>query len=462
MKDIPNILIVDDTPANILLLKYMLEDSNANLMTALSANDALKMIKGKKLALALVDIQMKKMNGYELAKKINLDRKEDKVPIIFLTAFYSDDSQILKGFEVGAVDYVVKPFNKLILVSKINIFLELYRQKQENLKQQFNLEKALEIGNIGTWELNIKSKAMTWTEQNYRNFGVPINTEMNYEKFLNLIHPDDQQYVHNKWMEAFKGKPYDAEYRLINVNNIIWVKEKANIEFDEQGAALRAIGFTQDITERKNVEDALKLKEAFNYAVFEYNPIPAIVVDVEGKIIDCNLAQKNFSKKILKIGEVMYVDYASKHKINMFAELMNCIKSATPQTYPEVKYKKKYLTITIAPFIQGAIITCIDITNRKKTEINLEKARKQLELLNKYQIDAREEEKAQISLAIHDELGQSMTALKIDLNWIRENLNDQIACTQKLSKMIKMINDINCLSASLMLKYYCNFELKKY
>ena len=402
----------------------------------------MELVKGEKISLALIDIQMPDLNGYELANEINSKNKDDKIPIIFLTAYHSDESQILKGFEVGAVDLIIKPFNKQILLSKINVFIELFKQKQENLKQQVSLEKAMEIGNIGSWEFFIDSNSMSWSEQNYKIFGLPLNTSIDYEKFLSLIYIEDQQFVNNQWIQALKGKPYDTEYRLVCKSHIKWIREKAIVEFDENGFPLRAIGFTQDITERKKVEEAIKVKEAFNYAVFEYNPIPAIVVDLEGEIVDSNLAQKKFSRRHLNIGDVMYKDYASKHKIDMYGELMSCIKTAFPKTFPEVKYKKKYLSITMAPFIKGAIITCIDISERKKTELKLEKARVQLELLNKHQINAREEERAKISLAIHDELGQSMTALKIDLNWLRENLNDRILAKLKLGKMINMINDV--------------------
>jgi len=86
--------------------------------------------KGIKLALAIIEVQMPGMNGYELAMRMNKERSEDKVPVIFLPANYINELEVFKGYDNGAVDYIHKPFHSRILVSKINVFLDLFNQKQ--------------------------------------------------------------------------------------------------------------------------------------------------------------------------------------------------------------------------------------------------------------------------------------------------------------------------------------------
>jgi PAS domain S-box-containing protein len=126
------------------------------------------------------------------------------------------------------------------------------------LKQQYFLSKAQEIGKIGTWELDIKKNILVWTDENYRIFGLPIGTELTYEIFLDCVHPSDREYVDREWKAAFDKKPYDIEHRLLmSDGSIKWVREKAQLEFDEQGNCLRGTGFTQDITARKQVEEEL-------------------------------------------------------------------------------------------------------------------------------------------------------------------------------------------------------------
>ena len=139
MIDLPNILIVDDIPSNLTYLKIVLKGIDANLIEAGSGITALEKIEGIQLSLAILDVQMAGMNGYELAIKINDNRLTNSVPIIFLTAAFPSNEQILTGYESGAVDYIIKPLNRKILISKVNIFLQLFRQKQIIMKSHEEL-----------------------------------------------------------------------------------------------------------------------------------------------------------------------------------------------------------------------------------------------------------------------------------------------------------------------------------
>jgi signal transduction histidine kinase len=130
MKQLPNILIVDDLVNNLILLETICSKLEANFITAISGFEALEKTRGVELALAIIDVHMHEMSGYELAMKMNDERGEEKVPIIFLTANYIDAVEITKGFNSGAIDYISKPFNHHILKCKINIFLDLFNQKQ--------------------------------------------------------------------------------------------------------------------------------------------------------------------------------------------------------------------------------------------------------------------------------------------------------------------------------------------
>lgn len=129
MHALPNILIVDDNSTNLLFLEIILRNIPAKLIKSLSGAGALSLVKDQELALAILDVQMPEMNGYELAVILNEERTENKVPIIFLTANFPENSRVLEGYKAGAVDYIVKPLNEVILISKIKIFLEIYWQK---------------------------------------------------------------------------------------------------------------------------------------------------------------------------------------------------------------------------------------------------------------------------------------------------------------------------------------------
>ena len=139
VKELPNILLVDDISSNLIYLKIILKGIEANLIEAESGLDALKKTEGLSLSLAILDVQMSGMNGYELAVELNKNRQTDSVPIIFLTAAFPNNEQIITGYEAGAVDYIIKPLNRKILISKVNIFLQLYGQKQLIVKSHNEL-----------------------------------------------------------------------------------------------------------------------------------------------------------------------------------------------------------------------------------------------------------------------------------------------------------------------------------
>jgi transcriptional regulator with PAS, ATPase and Fis domain len=113
---------------------------------------------------------------------------------------------------------------------------------------------------------------------------------------------------------------------------------------------------------------ALREKEEFNFALFQFSPVTAIVVDSEGKVIKSNTAKRNSGDRLPNIGDIMYRDYARNHTIDMYGELLQCIKTGQTKSFPEMHYCKKILSITIAPFPKGAIITSQDITERVQSE----------------------------------------------------------------------------------------------
>lgn len=142
MKELPNILLVDDIASNLIYLKIILKGTDANLIEAESGPEALQKTEGIALSLAILDVQMSGMNGYELAIELNKSRQSNSVPIIFLTAAFPNNDQILIGYESGAVDYIIKPLNRKILISKVNIFLELFRQKQQIVESHLELQRS--------------------------------------------------------------------------------------------------------------------------------------------------------------------------------------------------------------------------------------------------------------------------------------------------------------------------------
>ncbi len=129
-----NILIVDDEPKNLAVLETLLDDPSYRLVRAESADQALLALVEEEFALLILDIRMPGMSGFELAQMIKERKKTARVPIIFLSAYYNEDQHVLEGYSTGAVDYLHKPVNPIILRSKVAVFAELHRKNRKSVK----------------------------------------------------------------------------------------------------------------------------------------------------------------------------------------------------------------------------------------------------------------------------------------------------------------------------------------
>ena len=139
----PNILIVDDLEDNLVLIQAILKKLDVNIILAESGCEALSKIKDMDIALALLDVQMPKMGGIELAERLQNDSSRHKIPIIFITAHYiNTETDLDKYYKAGAVDFIQKPLRINILVSKVKVFMEMNRQKQLINDQKIKIEKS--------------------------------------------------------------------------------------------------------------------------------------------------------------------------------------------------------------------------------------------------------------------------------------------------------------------------------
>ncbi len=140
---ITNILIVDDTKANLIALAALLDSPNMNIFSASSGNEALKLLLKEDIDMVLLDVQMPEMNGFEVAEIMRANSKTKDIPIIFVTAISKEEKYIFKGYELGAVDYLYKPISNEILKSKVNVFIRLNEQTKIIINKTKALEKTI-------------------------------------------------------------------------------------------------------------------------------------------------------------------------------------------------------------------------------------------------------------------------------------------------------------------------------
>ena len=121
-----DILLVDDQPSNLMALESILGDMDLNLVRAESGRGALRALLERQFAVILLDVQMPDLDGFETASLVRERDKSRGTPIIFLTALSRSETHVFRGYELGAVDYIFKPYQPEILRYKVNVFVELF------------------------------------------------------------------------------------------------------------------------------------------------------------------------------------------------------------------------------------------------------------------------------------------------------------------------------------------------
>ena len=141
-----------------------------------------------------------------------------------------------------------------VALSRLRVAEALHQSRED-------LDRAQAVAQAGSWRLDVPHNQLHWSEETYRIFGIPPGTPLTYEAFLAAVHPDDRAYVDRMWKAALTGEPYDIEHRIVADGAVKWVRERAELDFDEAGALTGGFGTAVDITALKQAEEALRESE---------------------------------------------------------------------------------------------------------------------------------------------------------------------------------------------------------
>jgi len=280
--DSVNILVVDDQPAKLLSYEVILKDLGETLVKANSAREALEHLLKTDIALILVDVCMPDQDGFELATMIRDHPRFRKIPIIFISAIQVAEADRLRGYEVGAVDYVPVPVVPEVLRAKVRIFVELHRKSRALEKLNAELERrvadrtaeleasterlrqseerrslALAAAQMGSCEANLVTGIATWDEGQCRIFGLPgPEFQATLDDLKPLIHPEDWESLRDFGLKVItEGRSGQTEFRIIRPDGEMrWCAVSFAATLSADGRPLRASGVTLDITERKEAE----------------------------------------------------------------------------------------------------------------------------------------------------------------------------------------------------------------
>ena len=302
-------LIVDDQPSNLDALEAMLAPSDCVLVRAHSADEALLALLRHEFAAIVLDIRMPDMTGIELAALIKVRRRSRHIPILFLTAHSADEREVLRGYGVGAVDYLSKPVNGEVLRSKVGVFIELFRKTRalaevnevlqreigERERAQLALQRAnqelearvqdrtraltrahqgvienaerlamaMDVAQMTAWEWHLTTGEMTWASDPEALFGFPPGAFGEEKRITRVLHPEDRDRVQGCLEDALSSGSYDCEYRVVRPDGrVVWLTERGRVVPDAADGSARMVGITRDVTAEREAaserEDLLR------------------------------------------------------------------------------------------------------------------------------------------------------------------------------------------------------------
>src|SRR5712671_6376231 len=265
-----NILLVDDQPSKLLTYEVILRELGDNLIKASSGTEALEHLLKKEIAVVLMDVCMPELDGFELASMIREHPRFRKIAMIFISAIHLAEIDHLRGYEMGAVDYVPVPVVPEVLRAKVRVFTDLYRKSRQLERLNAELEQrvaertaeleastrrlleseqrrslALAAGSMGSWDWDLIAGKFAVTPENLKVF----------------ILPEDWEHL-QAGMRALvdSGLPQQTEFRVRRPNGEIrWCASTAAATRDSAGTVVRISGVTMDITERKDAEERQSL-----------------------------------------------------------------------------------------------------------------------------------------------------------------------------------------------------------
>lgn len=276
-----DILIVDDRLDGLIALEAVLNLPNINLVRAQSGAEALGLLNQYDFGVILLDVQMPEMDGFETARRIRQNEQYRYTPIIFVTAINKDDMHIYRGYEVGAVDYIFKPFEPQILRSKVNFFVDFYfkkRQLQDQNEMIRQTERQARFLQLAQFEMETLKRyrnladavpIMIWKSKvdgtlDYFNKLWTDYTGLTQEQSVgsgwqDAIHPQDLRIFLKAWIDSMnKGTPFEIEIRVRRHDGELrWHTVRAVPEFDILDKVISWIGTSMDIHDRKIAEDEI-------------------------------------------------------------------------------------------------------------------------------------------------------------------------------------------------------------
>jgi PAS domain S-box-containing protein len=426
-----NILLVDDEPRNLDVLESILTSPDLHLVSTTNPDDALLALVQDEFACIILDIQMPNMSGLELARLVKTRKRNQHIPIIFLTAYFLEEKDALQGYGAGAVDYLTKPINPQILKSKVGVFVDLYRTTralavansalETEVNQRKKAEEALrQINNELEVRVQERTAELSLTEKRYRQVvrslpAAVYTTDAEgrvtlYNEAAVALWGREPEIGKDLWCGSYRiFRPDGTELPPDQCPMAITLKsgqgvrgEEILIErpdgtrrnilpypepfFDKAGKLAGAVNMLVDITERKQAEETTRRLAA----IVESSDDAIISKDLNGIITSWNdSAHRIFGYNAEEVTGKPITILIPPERLDEESHILQSIRNGKPVHHYETIRRRKdgkqvEVSLSVSPVknaegkIIGASKIARDITERKHAEMELKKAHQEV------------------------------------------------------------------------------------
>ena len=393
------IMVVDDNPNTLKLLSKLLANKGYNVRSAISGKMALRSVASQKPDLILLDVKMPGMDGFEVCRWLKSKRDQRNIPVIFISALDEMDQKI-EGFQAGGIDYITKPFQTEEVLVRVKTHLKL-KELTEHLEQMV-AER--------TTELTHANRILRQEIQHRRQTEFAL------------------QQAHNDLEKKVEERTAELSIKNLQLKN--------------------------EINRHRETEAALSESEIKYRTIFETTAAPTMIVEDNETISLVNSAMERLtglSKSQIE-GKKKWTEFVSEEDVGMmqaFHRLRRIDPDAAPRNY-ECRVKDKngqirnmFVTVAMMPGTNKSVGSFLDVSKLKQVEQILRESESRLHYLSSCLLAAQENERQRIALEIHDEFGQNLAVLKLQLNALAKRLRkDQEHLKADFGKVLGFIDYI--------------------
>lgn len=336
--------------------------------------------------------------------------------------------------------------------------------QQQIIKREKQLQDAQKVAKTGSWYLTIAGEnQLEWSDETYHIFDIPAGTQMNYARFLEMIHPADREMVDKSWQEALHTGIYLVEHRILTHSGEKWVSERAHFEFDDTSKLKSAVGTVQDITEKKKTEDSLLESKNLYKTLFHNSPFALGIVDKSSsRFLEVNetaskvygYSREEFLKMSLFNIRVPEEHDLLKNQLSGHNYTKDQSVRAHRKKDGQVMYIEPSITSMSYKGHDAYLIAIKDITAEIKAEKELHAA----ELIRQKDIlEAEEKSRSLIGMELHDNVNQLLVAARLYLGRVQVSTpKSSELLAQAVDIVGTALEEIRKLSATLVTPLFSN------